>query len=87
MQPFQASAAPAPNPNALAGWMANPHPSSSVPSGVVSASPFQLQQPNQGRFHVTNCFGIETLVCVFSGLLSLVLHELLMSLILRPELI
>ncbi|KAJ4870786.1 Topless-related protein 2 [Raphanus sativus] len=45
--PFQPSAAPAPNPNALAGWMANPHPSSSVQSGVVSASPFQLQQPNQ----------------------------------------
>lgn len=67
MQPFQPSAAPAPNPNALAGWMANPHPSSSVQSGVVSASPFQLQQPNQGWFHVTTVLVLKHLcacVCV-----------------------
>ncbi|CAF1933817.1 topless-related protein 2-like [Brassica napus] len=46
--PFQSTPAPAPNPNALAGWMGNPNPASSVPSGVVaSASPFPMQQPNQ----------------------------------------
>jgi hypothetical protein len=44
--PFQSNPAPAPNANALAGWMANPNPSSSVPSGVVAASPFPMQ-PSQ----------------------------------------
>ncbi|VVB00946.1 unnamed protein product [Arabis nemorensis] len=43
--PFQPTSGPAPNANALAGWMANPNPSSSVP-GVVASSPFPMQ-PNQ----------------------------------------
>ncbi|XP_019088639.1 PREDICTED: topless-related protein 2 [Camelina sativa] len=44
--PFQPTSAPAPNANALAGWMANPNPSSSVTGGVVASSPFHMQ-PNQ----------------------------------------
>ncbi|KFK27551.1 hypothetical protein AALP_AA8G398300 [Arabis alpina] len=43
--PFQPTSVQAPNANALAGWMANPNPSSSVP-GIVASSPFPMQ-PNQ----------------------------------------
>lgn len=78
MQPFQPSAAPPPNASALAGWMANPNPSSSVPSGVVAASPFPMQ-PNQGRFHVpTSVFWFSLFDCHIGRFVN-------GELILRPE--
>jgi len=69
VQPFQSNPAPAPNANALAGWMANPNPSSSVPSGVVAASPFPMQ-PSQGIIYVTTykCLDIMVSFVFFSYL-------------------